>query len=352
MLFGWLGFLSFAEPSHANEQSNQNDEDAAALEGSAVNSIASDEPFKFVAFTLQNDAFVGDDSGYTNGLGVSFGRGPFLEFSEDTLPVHLDYLSRNLYIRTMPDKARGVAHMLFQRMQTPSIITESELQEDDVPWAGLFALQSILFAWDKDRSDQVSFFLGIVGPLALAEQAQRAVHSAIGADEPQGWDNQIENEFVFRLQARQARKLYTNYSERFGFDVIGIGEASLGTIQSDIQAGVAIRWGTNLKFSHATFNLQADRQVNSLSLSPQNDFFTYLGVQGGYVLNDILIDGNTFEDSHSVPLEHWQEAITAGVVWKRNRFAYVFQLTSSSSRTPFVGRRDSFGAFGITYPFK
>ncbi len=168
--------------------------------------------------------------------------------------------------------------MMFQRMQTPFNIIESELQENDAPWAGLLAVQCILFAWDKDRSDQLSLFLGVVGPIALAEEAQKTVHSAIGSDRPEGWDNQIGNEFVFRLQARQTRKLYTKYFEKFGVDVVGIGEASLGTIQSDIQAGVAVRWGTNLRFSHATFNLQVDRQVNSLSLSPRNDFFAYLGV--------------------------------------------------------------------------
>ncbi len=322
--------------------------DTSSLEWNMVNL----KSHSFLTFTLQNDLFVGDDAGYTNGVGLTYTKGPFLEFNDENLFGYLNYLTKNTYIQTKPNKVRNVAHMFFQRMQTPEEITVSELQEDDVPYAGFLALQSMLSSWDKENSDQLSVFLGAVGPVTLGEQSQKIVHKIIGADEPRGWDNQMENELVFRVEALRVKKLRKNYGERYGYDVLGMGLAGIGTIMSDAQVGLAVRWGSNMEYSHSTFSLQSDRQVNSLALAKRHDFYLYLGGRIGYVANDILIDGNTFTDSHSVPLDHVQDQISTGAVWKGKHLSYVFQLTSSSSRTTISSSRDTFGALSITYPFQ
>ena len=54
--------------------------------------------------TLENDAFLNKDTGYTNGIGVSWAHAGFTEFSPDNTPPWLHYLSKNLYISTMPGK--------------------------------------------------------------------------------------------------------------------------------------------------------------------------------------------------------------------------------------------------------
>ena len=321
------------------------------IEGSALFNTEDQKEYKFFTLTFQNDVFVGQDDGYTNGLGLTFGRGPFLEFSDDKLPTWLDFVSKKLYVRTMPNKIRGVAHMFFQRMQTPEDITLSELQVDDAPYAGFLSSQSIMYAWDKNVSDQFSIFLGLVGPLTFAERAQINIHRAIGADRPEGWRHQLKNEPVFRLEARRVLKLKRNYSGRFGYDILGLGTVGFGNLLSNAQAGLAVRWGSNLEFSHATFSLQTDRQVNSLSLSPKNDFFLYAGIDTGVVFNDILIDGNTFTDSHSLPLEHFQIDATVGAVVKYGKLSYVFQISSLNSRTSLNDERESFGALSVTWVY-
>jgi len=205
-----------------------------------------------------------------------------------------------------------------------------------------------LYSWDRNASDQLTFEIGILGPAALAREAQTIVHEVIGSDIPEGWSNQLDNEFVFGVSAVRNQKLFRRFGQKYGFDVIGIGQAGLGTVLSSVSGGLAVRFGTNMDFSHATFDLLPDRQVNSLALAPTNDFYTYLGVSGTYVLNDVLIDGNTFEDSPSVPLEHGQNLITGGVVFKYGRFAYVFQLSSFSARTELSSEREKLGALSFT----
>ena len=317
----------------------------------SANVGAQDKVPEFFTFTFENDIFVGDDNGYTNGMGITFSRGPFKEFNNENLPNWLHWLAKDLYISTMENKQRGVAHMFFQRMQTPEDLTKTELIVDDLPYAGLLAWQGTLYAWDDRVSDQLSLYLGAVGPITLAEQTQTLVHGLTGADEPKGWDNQIENEPIFKVEVQRVWSLYRSAGKGKQFDILGLWGAGIGNLESATKAGLAIRWGTNLQYSFPTFGLQTDRQVNPLALTPDNDFYLFFGARAGVVFNDILIDGNTFRDSHSVALEHNQDQVSAGVVWSIGRNAFSFQISSISSNTKITNERDEFGALSYTHRF-
>ena len=306
---------------------------------------------EFFTFTFENDIFVGEDDGYTNGMGITFAKGPFREFNDENLPNWIDWLARDLYVSTMENKQRGVAHMFFQRMQTPQDLSRKDLITDDVPYAGLLAWQGTLYAWDDRVADQLSLYLGAVGPITLAEEAQSLVHDLSGSDEPEGWDNQIENEPVFKIEAQRIWSLYRSDEGGKQIDILGLWGAGIGNLESATKAGLAIRWGTNLQLSFPAFSLQADRQVNPLSLTPENNFYVFFGVRAGFVFNDILIDGNTTRDSHSVPLEHFQDQVSTGAVWNFGRNAFVFQISSLSSSTEVISERNEFGALSYTRRF-
>ncbi len=312
---------------------------------------AEDTVPEFFTFTFENDLFVNNDDGYTNGTGITFARGPFKEFNNHNLPTWLHWLSRDLYVSTMKNKRRGVAHMFFQRMQTPEDLTVKEYIKNDIPYAGLLAWQGTLHAWDYDVSDQLSLYLGTVGPNAYAAETQNIMHKLTKSELPKGWDNQINNEIVFKVEAQRVWTLYRSESEGLQFDILGLAGAGIGNLESATKAGLAIRWGTHLKSSFATFSLQADRQVNPLALSVDNDFYLFFGVRGGVVFNDILINGNTFNGSHSAPLEPFQEQFSTGIVWSLSRTAFVFQISSLSSRTKLSRERKRFGAISITYRY-
>jgi lipid A 3-O-deacylase len=313
--------------------------------------VAEDKIPEFFTFTLENDAFVGEDNGYTNGVGITYGKGPFAEFNNKTLPGWLHWLTSDLYVSTMKNKQRGVAHMFFQRMQTPQDLEQEELIVDDLPYVGLIAWQGTLYAWDNQVSDQFSLYLGVVGPISFAEEAQTLIHGIMGSQEPEGWDNQIGNEPVFKIEAQRVWNLYRTNGLGKEYDILGLWGAGIGNLESATKAGLAIRWGTNLKSSFPSFSLQVDRQINPLSLSSSNDFYVFLGAGAGLVFNNILINGNTFNDSHSVPLEHYQNQLSTGVAWNIGRNAFVFQVSSISSHTELTDERDNFGALSFTHRF-
>ncbi|MFT5504426.1 MAG: lipid A 3-O-deacylase [Gammaproteobacteria bacterium] len=88
-------------------------------------------------------------------------------------------------------------------------------------------------------------------------------------DDPQGWDNQIENELVFKVEGLRIWSLCLTKTKSRQFDISGLWSAGVGNIESATKAGLAIRWGSNLRNNYQAFSLQADRQVNPLSLTPR-----------------------------------------------------------------------------------
>jgi lipid A 3-O-deacylase len=66
------------------------------LNGTTVQ--AQDKLPEFFTLTIENDLFVGEDDGYTNGIGFTFGKGPFNEFNDEVLPTWLHRLSSDLVV--------------------------------------------------------------------------------------------------------------------------------------------------------------------------------------------------------------------------------------------------------------
>ncbi|MBE9563780.1 MAG: lipid A deacylase LpxR family protein, partial [Proteobacteria bacterium] len=152
----------------------------------------------YASFIFENDAFVNQDNGFTNGLAFQWGYSPFDKFDDSNTPSWIQYITEDLYINTMPDKKRAISYFVFQDMDTPKDITTSELLPDDVPYAGTLGWTVKQHAFDRTTSDSLSLTLGVVGPLSLAEQSQTVIHQIISAEAPQGWDNQVNHELVFR----------------------------------------------------------------------------------------------------------------------------------------------------------
>ncbi len=322
-----------------------------AQQEATVDGVPGNEVPRYFSFIFENDIFVGEDNGYTNGLGLAFGKGPFPAFNDDNLPGWLEPLISQSYLNKGEGMRRGVAHMYYQRMQTPQDITVAEPLEGDLPYAGLLGWQGTFYEYDENRADQVSISIGVIGPASLAEQGQSIIHTVTGSDQPEGWDNQLKNELVGRVEALRVWKLARTVDRARDWDVLGIAGVGLGNLQSGFGAGMALRWGSNLDYTHSTFSLEADRQVNSLAIRESNGFYAYVGAKAGVIVNDVLVQGNTFTDSQSAELEHLQNQLSAGIVWSMGKLAYVFQLSSFSSHVDFTEKREKYGALSVTFRY-
>ncbi len=306
----------------------------------------------FATLTIENDIIAGVDGGYTNGLAFSWAHAGFNEFDESTIPSWMHFLSKDLYISDMEGKRRAVSYMVAQGMQTASNIELKELVIGEPSYAGLLAWKGTLYAFDDYVSDRLSLVLGMVGPASGAEQAQKVVHSMTGSDEPKGWDHQLDNEPVFRLGAERFWSLWRSSSSTgIALEIVGNTVVGVGNLKSDVGAGLGFRWGNNLATSFATASTIPGREINPLAGLSGVNWTIFVHATGLYVANNILIDGNTFETSHSVPLKHGQAIGSLGFALNRGSWGFVVSAARSSDQYEGQEEGSKFGSFSFTYRY-
>lgn len=302
-------------------------------------------------FSFENDAFIGEDDGFTNGVIFLWGYAPFDKFDASNTPSWVHSLTERLYISTMPDKQRAISYHVSQTIQTPDDITVEELQVNDVPYMGLLSWKVSQHAFDDEVTDKLSLILGVVGPLSFAEPAQKGYHEVSDRNRPQGWDNQLDTEPVFRIDLnRNLRLLNGRIKKQFGYDVIGLSQVSVGTISSEMDVGMTVRFGRSLDGTFPWVTLIPGREINPL-YTVKKAYYFYLGGVVRYVANDISIDGNTFRDSHSQDLRHDQYVVTAGFNVNIGDIAVTLSYVDTSKQVVGSTSTDPFGALSVSWSF-
>ena len=158
-------------------------------------------------FTFENDAFgVAEptDDGYSNGIGYVWGSTDIASFDKIDMPDWLRSASGWSYINQAEQGQYSVSYGIIQGMFTPSDLDTDQLVVDDRPYAGVLLWQAKLRHYDNDIATSLALNLGVVGPASLAQETQSMIHAVIDARDPQGWDNQLENEPVFRSKNKNA----------------------------------------------------------------------------------------------------------------------------------------------------
>lgn len=314
------------------------------------NVVAQKKP-DYLSITWENDLFTLKDGGYTNGISVAWAYNDFDQFSEDNLAPWLHKLTQHLYISTLENRQRAVSYNVGQAMQTTSNLEQKGLVKDEAPYAGLALWRAILYAFDENISDRLSITLGFVGPVSGAKSSQRFIHKVTSSDKPQGWSNQLKNEMVFQIASERLWLLTRSQSDSMDFDIIGLSSASLGTLRSDVSSGLSFRLGHDLQRTFATAAAMPGREVNPAACNCASAWSMFINIQGSFVANNILINGNTFEDSHSVPLRHWQAQLVTGAAFSIGQWA--FMLSTNLRSKEYKGQKDypRFGSLNVSYHF-
>ena len=283
----------------------------------AGNSVAS--------VTLDNDYFVNSDDGYTSGLYLAVYEKGSLD-NESVLPQPSFLVTPLLW--SMPSK--GVdeainAYNIGQSMFTPSDITRTVPDANDIPYSAIIALTNSYILSSRNHADVVSTTVGVVGPAALGKQSQNAIHSILGSEAPKGWDAQLRNEAVFQFGRGRVWRSWS--SELDDYDLLTTAKANLGTLQSSVSSNVIVRYGRDLRHSFASVLLMDTRTSNPIAVD--GEWYLYLGVQAQYVFNQIYTDGNTYRDSASVDYDHTFIGLNYGLTYSWGRSALTFAVNHS-----------------------
>ena len=156
---------------------------------------------------IDNDLFTGTDREYTNGVQVGSTSATVESFDDAEFAPSLRWANDKLrWLQPKGFEENNVTWTIGQRMFTPEDWRLEEPDPRDRPYAGLLFAGLTYNGRDSHSLRSTSLDVGIVGPSALAEQAQNLVHEAAGVDRFLGWDHQLNDEPVFRILHERFRR--------------------------------------------------------------------------------------------------------------------------------------------------
>jgi lipid A 3-O-deacylase len=248
-----------------------------------------------------------------------------------------------------------VAYRFGYQIYTPNDIDARYLVEDDRPYAGLAFAGVSWFAdqphetWRLTREMHVD--IGLVGPAVGAEKVQRGLHRVFDSSEPKGWRNQLRNEPFANLAYGQQwwrKGSFGGLELEYG---PGLGLA-VGNLYTYGSGGVGMRFGRRLDRSFGIPSVTPG-QSGDLHFTPGSAFswYGFVHLEGRYMAQNLLLDGNTFKSSHSVDRNEWVGDAKVGVVLTWSQWQVAFASVWRSHE--FVGQRghDQFGSLTISRGF-
>jgi hypothetical protein len=267
---------------------------------------AADTPPAEYTLTEENDSIFGDqDRHYTQGIMLTRTATPAAGGFWDGLDAGFGQLAG--FLGAGPAVARRYQFpILGQNIYTPENIEASVPDPDDRPYAGWLYIGAGLRQRDASgRTDRLQVLIGVVGPWALAEEAQNGFHKIFGFSKAEGYDHdQLHNEpaLLIGYQAIWDQSLF-----------------QLGPIESDVLPELGVTLGNVLTYGEAGLTLRVGQglaaggtpRTITPGLSGADDFdpgrldgpfgwMAFGGVQTRAVWRDLFLDGNSFRSSPSV----------------------------------------------------
>ena len=301
----------------------------------------------FWSLQLENDLWgSNDDRFYTNGWQFSYTSShsapEILESTVDAIPFYRS-------------KETGFFGFNFgQKIFTPEDIEVSELQVDDRPYAGLLFAEAFighryLDLGDRERMNGLILTLGLIGPVSLAEETQEFVHAFTDSDNPDGWDNQLENELGINAYfVHKQRRIFDMDEARQSEIGLHYG-LSLGNIYRYASAGTTFRWGPHLKDDIGPPSLSPGFPgLPAFNPNRRSNWYLFIGLEARAVAHDIFLDGNTNVDSHSVDKRELVGDLQLGFAIHLEDVRISFSQMLRSREFESQPERTQFGAINFT----
>jgi len=295
----------------------------------------------------ENDTFVppdmGSDEFYTNGIRFAIVRTDNWKWTEAFGEWWMD----KPLIGADAEYNITSTLVLGQNFFTPSVITTFRVNPDDRPYAGFLygGVRVDVTRADAMKQHSFEFDAGIMGPAALSDELQTAVHLLRQSRIPKGWEHEVGTQLG--LQFQYLFRLRAGWS--FADVVPHIGGA-LGTIQTYANAGATVRIGYNLTGFPSVLIPWTAAPVEE---RPPWEIAVYTAVDGRALAYNAYLDGTLIGGSPSVDKEpfvaDWR-AIGVTVRVHSWRFTYnmVRRTQELASPPPGTEGYHNFGSLSIS----
>ncbi len=313
----------------------------------AAPALADLKPKGTFSFIWENDYFAGTDRNYSNGLKVAFFSDP------KSLDGAVGFVAEHL-LRAREDDTIHYGLALGHSIFTPEDRLATQPLPDQHPYAGfLYGEYSVVVNRQSRALDTFNVQIGLVGPAAGGEAVQNTFHSIIDDDRLLGWDNQLENEVAFAFSYdRKFRKLWETEVLGFGLDITPNLGASLGTLLTQVNAGLTLRFGQDLRDDYGPPRVRPSL-AGAAFFEPQRLFswYVFVGGQQRAVGRNLFLDGNTFRDSLSVDRNVLVSEIQAGAVVQIWRVQLGYTYVARTEEFSTQGSPQRFGAATLAIKF-
>ena len=292
------------------------------------------EDYKTFTFYSENDIVAGTDLQYTNGIKLTWISEDISNYRQNKdIPEWSYPIIERLPFINKPGFQKNVSFSIGQNMYTPDDVDRTDLIKDDRPYAGISYISVGFISKNIKMMDTMEIAMGVVGPHSYAGKFQNGFHRFFGAKVSKGWDNQLKDEPLLNLfYERKWRTFSSELGKGFSYDIIPHAGFGAGNMFIGGALGGQIRYGLNLPNDFGTLVIRPGSDTNApvddkdprISSPDRISIHFFLGVDAFVTSRNILLDGNTFTDSHSVD----KKPLTCrfiggfGVLFHRIKFTY------------------------------
>lgn len=301
---------------------------------------------------LENDVVDGKDRHYTNGTSFMYLS------NNDTNNTSKDNSFLNL-ISKIPTfnndtKYQTLGINYSQFAFTPNDLEKKEKIVGDLPYAGVIAVDFILYQWEEDFFHEYIITLGAVGPSTNTDNFQKAYHQITGNKDPKGWDNQLEDDFLYNFAYSYGFKML-KYDFSYGkMDVTNNLRVDVGNFNRAALVSSSIRYGNKYPNNFNTvgrfIGANENKLLNLDSKTPK-DFAWSVSYGLGYVYTDYFYV-NDFDKSYE--LDKIKDTVMQVMSLDTYFDSFVITFTLKSSKFAVTNEnstRENWGGVNIAYLF-
>lgn len=218
---------------------------------------------------------------------------------------------------------------LGQKIYTPDDLKATELQVDDNPYAGWLYGEITRHSQVEEVQMDTSLSLGVVGPASYGREVQTWFHKLCNCQNPNGWDNQLDNEpAVMLIHNRRWIDDEDNLFWLLYWEQSSEVEFRAGNVHTDFTYAKNFKVGTSLDPHEKGFNCYA---------------FTRMGATT--IARNIFYDGNTVSDSHSVDTNPLVGFFVPGIHLQYNSFGVDIAFVNRTN--DYEEQKGNFQSFGM-----
>jgi hypothetical protein len=347
-----------ALPIAANAQTPTPQPSADLAPGDLVpGGLASEQPPRVTILEENDSLYWNSDKHYTQGLRISnlFGGTPAPGGWWDGIYNIVGLAGPIFETGGNLNTIRRTSILAGQSIFTPKNLSLKPPDPSDRPYAGwAYGGISLMQETDKHMLENVELDLGIVGPGSLAKQAQNDFHQFIGAQNAEGWSDQLQHEFGGMLSYERYWKFSLIGDNSFGVDLIPEVGATVGNVMTYGDVGGMLRIGKGLAADYGPVrvrpSLSGTDYFDTNGLDNGHGWYFFVGTQGRAVGRNIFLDGNTFRESRHVPKKNFVGDAQAGfsVLWNASWRTDFMVVTRSEE---FVGQKtpDTIGTAALSF---